>query len=436
ERRGGPAVEARVVELVAEDEAGALVMVGDEDEESDDRHHAQHVPADRDVVEETEQLVGEDVHQRVERQDDHEQQERLAQDVLGVGEVDADHVDAVEAEQGVQEARRAVPHRGHDAEQPGDVEPAGEPAPTLAAQARGPPVGPAGSGEGRGELGHREGDHEDEEADDRPADRDGDRAAGVPSLAEARERPGEDRDDRERDREVREAAPRPRELLLVAQLRETLLVANGVLISLCHVPSLSAGGGRARHGPVRASVSGSSDRTQPRRPGSATRTTTSSPARSTDAIQPPGSPTERPGTIRRRRPRHRTRPPWRTSSSTPRRNSVERSAKRPRGGGSALAPTALGAIQPSGAWQTMGTGAAGQSPSLASQPASDSAACRPSSAATSAGSAPCSRLPAANTPGRAVRSAVSTRGPRVPGSSGTWPVTARSWAGIQSPVKP
>ena len=60
---------------------------------------------------------------------------------------------------------------------------------------------------------------------------------------------------------------------------------------------------------------------------------------------------------------------------------------------------------------------------------------RPLSAAMSAVSAPCRRLPAAKTPGRAVCWPGSTRGPRVPSSRSMPPRTASSWSGIQSPVK-
>ena len=50
-------MEARVVELVAEDEAGALVMVRDEGEDPDDQEHAEHMPPDRDVVEQPEEAI-------------------------------------------------------------------------------------------------------------------------------------------------------------------------------------------------------------------------------------------------------------------------------------------------------------------------------------------------------------------------------------------
>ena len=63
--------------LLAEDEAGVLVMVGNEDQDADDHRDAEQVPADRDVVHQRQDPVGEDVHQRVEQQDDQEEQEGL-----------------------------------------------------------------------------------------------------------------------------------------------------------------------------------------------------------------------------------------------------------------------------------------------------------------------------------------------------------------------
>ena len=70
------------------------------------------------------------------------------------------------------------------------------------------------------QLGHRERDQQDQPADDRPAPRDRDRPAVVPRLPVGGEAAREDRDDRERDREVREPAPRSLQVLLVAELRE------------------------------------------------------------------------------------------------------------------------------------------------------------------------------------------------------------------------
>ena len=236
---GRPAVEARVVGQVAEDEAAVLVMIRDEDEHAEDHEHTQHVPHDRNVVEESQQGVGEDVDARVEDENDQEQHELVVEDRRRVSgrEVDAPDVHAVDGEHGIQEDRRAVADAGDDSDEADHVEPAGEPAPARPAELRRPPVRTARSRVRRGQLGHREADEQDEPAEDRPAERDARGPAGRPREREVREDPGEDRDDRERDCKVGETAPRPCQLLSVTQLGEPLFVASDVL-PLCHCPSL------------------------------------------------------------------------------------------------------------------------------------------------------------------------------------------------------
>ena len=151
---GRAVVEAGVVDPLAEHEAEVLVIVGDEDQQPDDDRDPDQVPANGDVVRQRQDPVAEDVHHRVEDQDQEEEEPGLPEDVLGVGEVDPEDVDAVEGERRVEEDRRAVSHRGDDPHQPDDVEPAGHPAPALAAEVVGPPVGPSGSRVPRGQLGH------------------------------------------------------------------------------------------------------------------------------------------------------------------------------------------------------------------------------------------------------------------------------------------
>jgi hypothetical protein len=73
---------------------------------------------------------------------------------------------------------------------------------------------------------------QDQPADDRPAPGDRDRAAVVPRLPIGGEAAGEDGDDGERDREVREAAPRALEVLLVAELRQPALIVVANLLRL------------------------------------------------------------------------------------------------------------------------------------------------------------------------------------------------------------
>ena len=136
----------------------------------------------------------------------------------------------VGADREVDEGRAAVGDTGGDRDQADQVEPAGEEAGLGSAQLRGPPVDAARRRVGRHQLGHREPDDQDEHAEDRPGPRDRDRAAVVEAGAEVREAPGQDRDDRERDREVGEARPGPVEVLLVAELGE----ASFVLAHLRH----------------------------------------------------------------------------------------------------------------------------------------------------------------------------------------------------------
>ena len=158
------------------------------------------------------------------RQQDHDEDGEDLLERDRVGEVQ-DQVEAPEVEQGRGELGAEPVDRGHDGDQPEQVEPAREPRPDRAAELVRPPVGTAGGRIGRGHLRHAEGDGQDDQADDRPAPGDRDRSAEVPRLRVGREAPGQDRDDRERDREVRELGPAAGQLLLVAQLGEALLVA-------------------------------------------------------------------------------------------------------------------------------------------------------------------------------------------------------------------
>ena len=199
---------------------------GHRDQDDHDHGDAEHVPPHREVVEDRHEVAAEDVDQPGDDQDEHEQGEVDVGAVVdvgpgrGLGEVE-DEVDAVQAEQVHQEGRRDVHHGGHHRDQADQVEPAREPAPAGAAQPECPVVDAAGRRVCGRELGHREGDEQDQHADQRPRDRDRDRPAVLECLAVGREAAGEDADDRERDREVREPAPTPVQLLFVAELRES-----------------------------------------------------------------------------------------------------------------------------------------------------------------------------------------------------------------------
>ena len=122
-----------------------------------------------------------------------------------------------QVQQRVGEDRGAVVDSGRDRDLPDEVEPAGEPAPHRAAHLRGPVVETARSRVFRRDLGHAERDDDHEAGHDRPAVRLLDGASVVQARRVERERPGQDRDDRERDREVREAAHPPPQLLGIAE---------------------------------------------------------------------------------------------------------------------------------------------------------------------------------------------------------------------------
>ena len=222
-----PVAEAAVVDPVAEDEAEALVAVGDDDQDDDDRGDADHVPPDRDAVDQREQVRAADVDRGVESEDQREEEEDLAEDVRFVAEVDPEDVHFVEAEDDVEEGGAGVVDRGDHGDQADQVEPAGEPGPDRAAEPSRPPVDAAGSRVGGDQLRHAEADDQDRDRDQRPADRDRDRAAVVPGLTVGGEAAGQDRDDRERDREVGEPAPSAVQRLFVAEFRESLFVAAG-----------------------------------------------------------------------------------------------------------------------------------------------------------------------------------------------------------------
>ena len=154
-----------------------------------------------------------------------EEDEDFPERVGVVAEVQPQDVDVVEPQDHTEELPGEVVDRREDRDEAEQVEPARDPAPPGAAELRRPPVDATRRRVGGRQLGHAEGDDEDEGRDDRPAPRDGDRAAVVPRLVVGREAAREDRDDREADREVLEAAPAPVELLLVAHLGKAFLVA-------------------------------------------------------------------------------------------------------------------------------------------------------------------------------------------------------------------
>ena len=138
--------------------------------------------------------------------------------------------------------------------------------------------------------------------------------------------------------------------------------------------------------------------------------TRTGPGRRVDGGEPVGGEVDRAAGIRRRRrERASRRPSWRTSRAAGRLNCAVRSMKRPSGAGKP-GLTAFGEIHSSGAATSTGLGRSPASRSDRSRSGGRHA--RPDSAAMSAVSAACTRLPAANTPSADVARAVSTAGPR------------------------
>ena len=106
--------------------------------------------------------------------------------------------------------------RGDDEEEAEHVEPRRNPAPAASAEDRGPMVEAAGGRIGRRDLSERRGNDHREYAADEPANRDGEGPARGKRYGEGGDAASEDADDRERDREVREAFHAPVEFLRVA----------------------------------------------------------------------------------------------------------------------------------------------------------------------------------------------------------------------------
>ena len=131
-----------------------------------------------------------------------------------------------------------------------------------------------------------------------------------------------------------------------------------------------------------------------------------------------------------------TSPSWETVIVGKRISWSVHSSSRPRGGAGSLGRNRFGETQRNGASARIRIpiGRAAAVP-LRRCASTRSATKVPSRAAMSAVSTGCRTFPAAKTPCWLVRSAVSTTGPRVPGSISMPALRASSWSGIQSPVK-
>src|SRR5262249_40988451 len=93
------------------------------------------------------------------------------------------------------------------------------------AEVRGPVVERAGGRQRRGQLAEAERDAHRQDRDQRPAEEHLDRPAVLEAVAVEGDRAGEDRDDREAEREVGEAAHVAQQLLRVSKLLQLLGVA-------------------------------------------------------------------------------------------------------------------------------------------------------------------------------------------------------------------
>ena len=107
-----PPKHAAVVDRLGEHVAEAGVLLGDQEQDQDDDRGADHVPPHRDVVDDGQQVAGEDVDDRREHQDDEEHDEHRWSGCSRRARL------AERAEREVEERRAAVGHRGRMAIRP------------------------------------------------------------------------------------------------------------------------------------------------------------------------------------------------------------------------------------------------------------------------------------------------------------------------------
>ncbi len=172
------------------------------------------MPPGGDVGQQADQVHPEGVEQGVGDDDRDEEQERVRR-----GRLDAPHQVAERHPGG---GAAEVDRGGHrdlaeqvepaDVPRPHALVPLGQPARPVVEAARGRVL--------RAHLAHRQRDAGDQQSDDQPAEHDGRGAAGAQRDAVGGDRAGQDRDDREGDREVGERGHAAVQLLLVAHLGE------------------------------------------------------------------------------------------------------------------------------------------------------------------------------------------------------------------------
>ncbi len=216
-------------------------MVGrDEGQHGHDEQHPEDVPPDADVVQLGHDAHAELVERAVQDQDRGEQQDRVPRP----------RVEApLQVEQGVEEERRAEVDARRHRHLAQEVEPAGEPRPgggVVLGQLGRPVVQAAGRREAGADFGHGQADQQRHHPDERPAPGDQRGAAGVHPGSVEGQAAGQDRDDRERDGEVREAGHVPAKFLRVAHLVQAALVGA----DRCGCGRGPRGGGAGRNGGV------------------------------------------------------------------------------------------------------------------------------------------------------------------------------------------
>ena len=198
------------------------VRAGRPEQDDDDDRHADQMPPDRDVVEQGHQSDAVGVQQALREEDDGQEADGVPrrQPVGLVGPLRQEGRDRVGA---------AETDAGRHGDLPQQVEPAGEPRPdrgAVAGRALGRPVvQAAGRRVGRADLAHREADEDHDHADEQPAPVHDRRAAVEQAELVDGQAARQDRDDREGDGEVAEAAHAAVELLGVAELVESLSVS-------------------------------------------------------------------------------------------------------------------------------------------------------------------------------------------------------------------
>ena len=186
---------------------------------TDDHGHTGDVPPHADVVEGRDELNPERIDQTMEEEDQR------------VGEQDPSSRDQVAVDVGADEevdrGRKAEVDARGDGHLTDEVEPAGEPTPRRRVplgKFRGPVIQAARGRVRRTDLRHREADEQRERTHDDPAERHRLGAAGEQREVEGGDPAGQDRDDREADREVGEPTHAAFQLLGVAQLVKPISV--------------------------------------------------------------------------------------------------------------------------------------------------------------------------------------------------------------------